>query len=271
MRGRLAPTLITVVLLAACSAAPQPAPVVYPLGEREIVLRVTASRGHVQPGAELGIGMITVYGDGLVIEPGKSSDSAIPAIQQRRLTASGMRRLVEAAEAAHLHEALDLGDPLAADAGVLVVTLSAQGRQTVTKMIAPEVRGGSLSGRQEAARQRVQDFVQSLERLDDWLEGEVSRSGEAYAYKVMAVLASPRDDTVADRMWPFVADLGDGVRIGSAACTLVAGPQLATLQLQAAGGNPMDRWANGGKVYRLVFRPLLPHEQGCASLTSALS
>lgn len=261
MRRLLAAVML--VALAACTpSTPWPPPVVYPQGSNEVVLRVTRLPGFGSPGSELRMPQVTVYGDGRVIEA--SGDGPTPTVDQLWLTRPGLQRLVEAAEGAQLHHVQDLSAP-ASDADVVLITLAAEGRHTVNKLVAP-----ALTGAPDTPRHFVQQFLGWLGEVDDWLRAEIASPRAAYVFTNAAILAMPQEPLGEQHEWPLEQELESALQIGPAKCFVLTREKLLTIEWPGSNSGTWT-WLSGGHTYGLTLRPLLPHEWNCHQLSASAS
>lgn len=212
------------------------------MGSGDLVLRVFDTGGLVPPGEQFKLPALSLYGDGLLILPGKP-------VMQRRLTVDGMRRVVRAAVNAGLTKEQDFGSPQILDAPVSFFTL-VTGERFVTTVVAPFILDGENAVQSEA-RRRVHTFRKALNDLDSWLGDDISPATvPSPGPQVVFSYETSGQETIAQ--WPYDALQAGGCRV------------LPTEKVQALGQNMF--WHSGDSVYGLVMRPLLPDEQSCADI-----
>jgi hypothetical protein len=285
LRGTLiAAAVPLVVLLGACAqptaagsstgstgsrdeSTPAPSP-----AANDLVLRTETYGGFVAPDMILGrFPQISVYGDGRVISQGPVPSiypgPALPNIQVSMITPGLVRQLVQEGLSAGVRNGSDLGQPGVADAPTTRVTVvTAAGKQVVTINALSEAPSNDrrLTADQRDARTKIAAYVKKL--------GALPKNPTAYRATAVVVYAAPwtkpaSGPVPAAKAWPGPAlpgpDIDPATRAG---CVAVTGDQTPTVLAAAKGANALTPWTTGSRQWRIVFRPLLPDENGCASV-----
>ncbi len=240
-----------------------------------LVLQVAYTGGFVMPETTLArLPVVSVYADGRVITEGPVAaiypGPAWPNVQVHRIDPARVQELADAALAAGVADTDDLGMPPIADVPSTRFTLVTATETFVREVYAlsevPEESG--LTDEQEAARAE-------LRGLFDELTGVVGPDGGAYEPEAVAVVArpwvDPQDDLEHPELpWPGPALPGEPAGTGAAGeltCVTATGPEAQALRTAALGANWLTPWVSGdGNRWAVTFRPLLPHESGCADL-----
>jgi hypothetical protein len=238
---------------------------------------VARTGGFLPVGAQFrSLPSVSMYGDGRVITEGAQIEvfpgPALPSVHVGELDPAQVRRLVTDGHAA-LDSAKDYGQPPVADASTTVVVVGAGEQREVASAVALEETGGEpapdgdvLTSEQREARERLRAYVRRLQTAATELPAE------PYEAQAMAVLAmrygplEPVNDAAPQQLdWPG-PPLEQGQPSGPGRCVVVDGDQLAPVRTAAEQGSQETAWRAGGQVWRLAFRPLLPHEQTCDDL-----
>ncbi len=270
MRG--ASLLAVALALSACAgsggdtAAPPPSSAPLPTG---LVLQVALTGGYTTP-EELAsrLPVVSVYGDGRVLTQGPQIEiwpaPALPNVQVHRVDEATVRDLVDRAVAAGVTETGDLGEPPGADAPTTRFTLVTAEGATVRDVYAlSETPADTLTAEQAGARDRLQGLVGELTAVD----GE----GEGYRPQTVAAVVRPYTGGDPELPQPDVAWPGPelpGSPLGAGlTCVSATGQQAADVLAAAASANALTPWvAADGSRWSIAFRPVLPHETGCADL-----
>ncbi len=234
-----------------------------------LVLQVALTGGYTTP-EELAsrLPVVSVYGDGRVLTQGPQIEiwptPALPNVQVQQVDEATVRDLVDRAVEAGVTETGDLGEPPIADVPTTRFTLvTAEGTVVRDVSALVEIPTGTLTAEQEEARERLQDLVGVLTSVD----------GESQAYVPQTVAAVVRPHTGGDPelpqpdvAWPGPelpgAPLGAGLT-----CVSATGQEAADVLAAAASSNVLTPWvAVDGSRWAVAFRPVLPHETGCADL-----
>ena len=255
-----------------------------------LVLQVALVGGFTTAEEQLGrLPLVTVHADGRVLTQGPVAaiypPFAWPALQVTRIDPGRLPELVARAVDAGVVDAGvedagaavqgDLGDPGIADAATTRFTLVTGGRTVVREVHALTEGSGSpmLTGDQQAARARLAGLATDLADL-------ASGAAEPWSGSAVAVLAVPyrasglllpggattEPQELPGVAWPGPALPGEPLA-GGVGCVVVTGEQAAAVRAAASGTSATTPWTtpDGGR-WSLTFRPLLPHESGCADL-----
>jgi hypothetical protein len=285
LRGTLIAAAVPLILLGACArATPAGTPAAgSPAGTPEsttakgpgaddLVLRTETYGGFVAPDLVLGrFPQISVYGDGRVISQGPVPaifpGPALPNVQQSTITPELVRQLVREGLAAGVRNGSDLGQPSVADAPTTRVTVVSGGsKQVVTINALSEAPSNDrrLSTEQRDTRAKVAAYVRKLAALP--------RNTTAYQPTAVAVFAAPWAKPASGpvpeaKAWPGPALPGTDVDPASkAGCVAVTGAQTPKVLAAAKGANALTPWTTATGKWKIVFRPLLPDENGCAAV-----
>jgi hypothetical protein len=263
---------VLAVLAAGCGASAQPPPEP-PARPAELVMSVVVLPGLLPPGGELSLPDFSLYGDGRIVM-GIHDDRSLPAPQERRVTAAGIRQLLAAASDAGLTRRTDYGQPQLPDAPSGIFQVVANGRRQVTRVLAPDTDltgDPSLGQDQQAARARLRDFRGRLINLDSWLAPHLTGAATPYRYPRMAVFALRQEPDPAappPLAWPLGPLATAGEPMAGGRCVIVAGEELARVRTAAKNATPATPWQDGGSTFHLAFRPLLPDENSCRAAHS---
>lgn len=279
MRTHRILAVVAVLLVAGCQSLrgggtdepmpDEPQPTVDP-GEpaADLLLQIEVSGGFVMMGYDFStVPSLTVYADGqaivhgpqILIYPG-------PALPNLLVSAADTEALIAAAlDAGLLGDAPDYGQPLIADTPSTFVTITVDGQTYRHAANALDITADSaadlgLTDDQMTARSALAAFV--AESL-----GQVGDDGEPYVITAFGIMGwpIPSETTIepAPQVLPWPLDLA---LADAADCTLVDGADAATLLETLAGANQASLYEQNSTVYEVHFRPLLPHETGCADL-----
>lgn len=248
------------------------------------VLQLSASGGFVPMGWDFSaVPTLTVYEDGRAIVPGPViaiyPGPLLPNLQVEQLTDDDLAAIVAAArEAGLLAAAPDYGMPNVTDVPTTYVTITVDGQTYEHAAYAlgmvdgegGEGLGGEgwppadagLTEEQAAARATLAEFIQTANDLVG-----ASGNGESYVIEAFAMFARPVDAGVEvspDAQvvpWPLETSLAD-----AAECVAVDGDAAQTLVAALTSATMATLFEQDGVTYGAYFRPLLPHEDGCAAL-----
>ena len=287
---------VLLLVLASCAqrggagAAPRgsvPAP-----EERDrLVLQVSQTGGFVPPGTTYSrLPLVSVYADGRVISEGPvpaiHPGPALPNLQVRRIDPAEVPALVDRALAAGVAETADLGRPPIADAPITRFTVSA-GSVHVREVYAlletsssgpdparpgEEPRRTGLTPEQEAARAKLSGLLDALTALGTTPDG--AGAEEPYEPTAVAAVVTPWNEpheaepVQPDRRWPGPPLPGSVLdqRLG-VSCVTAEGAAARSVLDAAGTADALTPWvAEDGSRWWVTFRPLLPHETGCADL-----
>ncbi|MGY1713739.1 hypothetical protein [Geodermatophilus nigrescens] len=270
--ARAAGLLALALSLAACAggggdaAAPSPDPAPLPPG---LVLQVAHTGGFTTPD-ELAarLPVVSVYGDGRILTQGPQIEiwpaPALPNVQVQQVGEDVVRDLVQAAVDAGVEESGDLGDPPVADAPTTRFTLVTGGGTAVREVYAlSETPDDSVTPEQAEARTRLRGLVDEL----------TSQTGpsEPYVPQTVAAVVQPHPGGDPELPQPDVAWPGPelpGTPLGAGlTCVSATGREGADVLAAAASANALTPWVTpDGARWSVTFRPVLPHETGCADL-----
>lgn len=245
----------------------------------DVVVQILVDGGFVPVEAAVSsVPTVTVLGDGTVITgapvPAIYPGPAIPPLQQSKLDAAGVDRLVDRAEALGLLEGpLDFGRPPVADAPNTTVTVVAGG--TTHRHVAyalgitdrEPARGGApgLSTNQVANRRALSEFVEAANGLPPGREAWVPAAVAVYD---LGPYQPEPQLTQREAAWPLgrpPATSGPSTSFADRPCTLVEGAEAVTLLDALSRANSRMPWIVGGAARSLAFRPIVPGQPGCAA------
>jgi hypothetical protein len=249
-----------------------------------VALRVDYLGGFVSPATiPASLPGISIYGDGRVITQGPVPaiypGPALPNLQQSRISSRDVDRLVRRAVDAGVGAGTDLGQPGVADAATtrFQVTTDQGVRETSAYALDMGDDGGTLTAPQQAARQKLSGLLAALQDLPGTLGADAVTDEGAYPAEAVAAIAAPWVDRPAEFVqlapepppvdWPGPALPGDRLNpTVDVGCVTAIGEDARAVLAAAAAGNAMTPWRSGGKLWSVLFRPLLPDETGCADL-----
>jgi hypothetical protein len=284
-----AATLGLALLLSACAEPGGPGavptapatPVALPDDGDVLVLQVASTGGFVTPDMLAGrLPALSVYADGRVLSEGPVPaiypGPAWPNVQVQQTDRATVQELVEHALDAGAAGTADLGMPGIADATSTRFTVTTDTGTTVREVYALAEGAdspGGLTAEQQAARAELADLYAELTDLPVELDPQ-GRATASYEPAAVAALARPwtapdTDPFLSDRPalpWPGAALPGEpvGPELG---CSLATGEQARAVVAAARGADQLTPWTTGdGARWSVTFRPLLPHETGCADL-----
>jgi hypothetical protein len=260
-----------------------------PVASDQLVLQVRYVGGFLPVGVTYANPpIVSVYADGRVITegavPAVYPRPALPDLRLQRISADDVRTLIDRALAAGVRDGADLGRPPVMDAATTRFTV-VDGDHTYVRDVyalmetargggvGPGYLGPAVPGPQQSARQRLLGLYQALTDLEGTLgTGHVTDAGAYVADNVAAVVTTakpqPGDPRQPPRPWPGPPLPGEPfANQAGVTCLTTTGAEATTL-LQAAGqANLLTPWTGAdGQQWWVSFRPLLPHETGCADL-----
>ena len=269
---RGASLLVLALALTACAgrggdaAAPPSSAGPLPTG---LVLQVAHTGGFTTPEVQATrLPLVSVYGDGRVLTEGPRiavwPAPALPNVQVQRVDEATVRDLVERAVAAGVTGTGDLGEPPVADAPSTRFTLVTAEGTTVRDVYAlAETPEDAVTAEQAEARGRLRGLVEELT--------SPTGPGEAYVPRTVAAVVQPYTGGDPELPQPDVAWPGPelpGTPLGAGlTCVSATGQQAADVLAAAAQANALTPWVGAdGSRWSVAFRPVLPHESGCADL-----
>jgi hypothetical protein len=246
-----------------------------------VVLRVQWVGGFVMPSALLTrLPLVSIYGDGRLITQGPQIEiypgPALPNVQVQHIDPANLDTLVQLALDAGVGDNPDLGMPGVADVpSTRFTVLTSKGAEKLDAFALMESAMPGLSTAQQAARKKLLDLQNALIDPSGVLgKGSVSESVEFQPAAIAGVVSpwtNPGGDLPAQRpkAWPGPALPGPAVGQGGLDqhCVTVSGPALAPVLAAARQANVLTPWTSGGKRWTVAFRPLLPDERDCSSLS----
>jgi hypothetical protein len=288
--ARSAAALGLLLLLGACAAQrggaspPDAEDPGLPGAPDELVLQVSYTGGFVTPEMLVGrLPIVSVYADGRVLTEGPVPaiypGPAWPNVQVQEIDRAAVHTLVEHARAAGVTETGDLGMPPLADVPSTRFTLATATETTVREvyaLIELEPGGGGLTGEQLAARAELRGFLDELTDLPGTLGPDAVSPVAAYEPAAVAALVRPwtagggePDLVQPDARWPGPTLPGEPVGpLPDLGCVTATGDQAQAVGTAARAANGLTPWVtDDGARWSVTFRPLLPHESGCADLT----
>lgn len=278
-------------VLAACAepagdggGAPEPTPalpVELPEEPGALVLQVEHTGGFTTPD-ELAsrLPLVTVFADGRVFSQGPVAaiypPFAWPNVQVLQVPPEQVQELVGLALDAGVTGTGDLGSPPVADAPSTRFTLVTAGQTFVREVYALAEGDGApgLTEAQREAREELRGLVDELTTRAQWGNG----SPEGYEPEAVAAVVRPwtppedhgsgTDVAGPPRPWPGPPLPGELVGpLPDLTCVVATGDQARAVREAATGASTLTPWSSGEAVWSVSFRPLLPHETGCADLT----
>jgi len=281
--GRALALLLAGLLLAACAGtgtsgpadAPPEAPDAAapdPVDPGTVVLQVALVGGYTSVEELRGrLPSVTVYADGRVLAPGPVAavhpPFAWPGLTVTRLDPDRLPDLVDRALAAGVGEDGGLGETGVIDGPSTRFTVRTDGGTVVREVDALQEGLGSpvLSDRQRADRQRLAALAEELTGLADpaesWTPSAVAVLAHPYAEGRIGLGGLPID--APEVAWAGPGLPGEPLDAGLGCLVVPAGP----VQDAASGASTATPWTTpDGTRWSLTFRPLLPHETGCADL-----
>lgn len=221
-----------------------------------------------------------LFGDGTLVLPGAQIEiypaPALPAISARRVSEPGIQAILEEildALATIPADVNDLGFMYAADVPTTVITVSAGGvDRTIRAYGLAELteRPEGMPEEEYRARVRLQELVTKLGTLETWLpegslgpESAYEASGARLFVGKYRKVDLPQDPSP----WPLegaLATFGETTDdLGLFRCGVVEGSDWTTVHQAASRANQLTPWTEAGKRFSILFRPLLPDENGC--------
>jgi hypothetical protein len=251
-----------------------------------VLLQVEVSGGFVMMGYDFSrVPELTIYADGRAIVQGPQSvlypSLVLPNLLVEQLSEADVAALVAAArDAGLLAKPPSYGQPWITDVPTTFVRLTVDGRtyehaayalgffagEEAADDVAPPAEESGITEAERAARVTLAGFIATANDL-------VGPTGDAEAYRIealgvfawaMLLDAGGASAAVIEPQvlpWPLDVSLADATE-----CTLVDGDAAQTLLRVLAGATSGTLFEQDGLTYSVWFRPLLPHESGCAEL-----
>ena len=252
----------------------------------ELVLQVAYTGGFVTPEMLAGrLPIVSVHADGRVITEGPVPaiypGPAWPNVQVQEIDRAAVHTLVEHARVAGVTGTGDLGTPPLADVPSTRFTLATATETTVREVYALTESAGmdagtsGLTEEQLAARAELVGFLDELTDLPGTLGADAVSPVAAYEPTAVAALVLPwTGDPAAEPELARPASGGPARRCPatrrarpSLGCVTATGEQAGAVVTAARAATRLTPWVtDDGARWAVSFRPLLPHESGCADL-----
>jgi hypothetical protein len=267
----------------------------HPTGADELVLRFDMRGGFVMPTYLVTqLPMFSLFGDGSVVTLGPQiliyPGPALPNLVVTRLTEEGIQTVLRAAQEAGLTD----GDHTwqsagVADAPTTTITANVGGRTSVTAVYALgiDTPQPDTTQAERDARASILAFQNQLGGLRGWLPpSAIQGDDQPFEIKRLQFVIQPADEIAPDAgtptgtpdvtspqpstlPWPLstpLSEWGTPYNLLNSRCGVVEGADLAPM-LEALGkANQLTIWESAGKRYNAYVRPLLPDEDGCATV-----
>ncbi|HET8570712.1 MAG TPA: hypothetical protein VFN14_02380 [Candidatus Limnocylindria bacterium] len=279
MKRTITALTLLALLLAACRGSGGPTPDPSAPDADTAVLRVDVRGGLVGPDFPFAqLPSFLLLGDGRVLQPG-AIEAIFPGpllapLEQRRLSADGMRRILAEVAATGLFDTSRefRGAPVA-DAPDTIFTLRTGDRVTVISINALGlVDGPGLSAEEARAHQALGALSNRLMGLEQWLpasawthRGSQPYRPDAYRLLLRETDANEREPTgIGFNLAAWPGRTGPDGGVASAAfggrCLVVSGDEAQRWTAAIGKANQLTRWTTGGRRYLVMPRPLLPGE-----------
>lgn len=286
MKARpLAASITLLLALAACADAPV-APgagdgIDHGTARNDVLVRVTSEGGFTPiEWTYTNFPIFALYGDGTLVLPGAQIEiypaPALPAISSRRVEEAGIQAILEEALdtiATIPGDLNDLGFMQMADVPTTVITVSAGGvDRTIRAYGLAELseRPEGMAEEEYRARVRLQELITKLGTLESWLPGGSlgpEAAYEATAARLFVGTYRKVDLPQEPSPWPLdrgLATFGDAADDpGLYRCGVVEGSDWTAVRDAASRANQLTPWTDAGTKFSILFRPLLPDENGC--------
>jgi hypothetical protein len=251
-----------ILLPAACGSGRDPEhrePPDPPTGAGVLVLRISLDPGFTGPADTGRVPEFSLYGDGRAIVSDRRR-GALWTAREYYLTRAAYRRIYRDAYAAGLDQPRNIDQPAAVDAPTLTLVLLASGRPRTTTVTRPEHR--------DPQRHQIAAFQHHLQPAS-WRPADLVFGPTGYRPTRLAVIATWSTTAAAaprSPSWPL-QPLAAGTPLHGGLCTLYQGDLLTRAEQIAIHSTPATRWISGANAFYLAFRPLLPDETDCTSLS----
>jgi hypothetical protein len=281
----LAASITLLLALAACADAPvDPGAgdgIDHGTARNDVLVRVTSEGGFTPiEWTYTNFPIFALYGDGTLVLPGAQIEiypaPALPAISSRRVEEAGIQAILEEALdtiATIPGDLNDLGFMQMADVPTTVITVSAGGvDRTIRAYGLAELseRPEGMSEEEYRARIRLQELITKLGTLESWLPGGSlgpEAAYEATAARLFVGTYRKVDLPQEPSPWPLdrgLATFGDAADDpGLYRCGVVEGSDWTAVRDAASRANQLTPWTDAGTKFSILFRPLLPDENGC--------
>ncbi|MGH2573524.1 MAG: hypothetical protein ACRDGU_08615 [Actinomycetota bacterium] len=258
----------------------------HPTDPGRLVLRVEQGGGFVPVEYALrDVPIFSLYGDGLIVTTGPQiaiyPGPALPNLVATRISDAGIQAILRAArDAGLLGRDRHYDNPGIADAATTTFAVVAEGRRHVVSAYALGVDEppGLIPEDEREARRKLSEFQARLSDLRRWLpEGSVGEE-RPFEFDELRIFVrqgaqAPQDEGLEqpEMKWPLqdgLAGFGLEVLDLEFRCGSMEGASLETLLPLVQNANELTPWRDGGELYSLIFRPLLPDESGCEGIPS---
>lgn len=263
-----------------------------------ILVRVEYVGGFVTP--ESALTQTPVYqltDDGVEVAQGVQiliyPPPALPALSAATLTEAGIDAVLSAARTAGLAgENAQYVNEMVTDLPSQVITVTVDGRTTVTTTYGLDQLDPTVTGDLAATRDRIAVFLATVTNPPSLRpNGQLAAPESGYVFERLQLSAIPveafpaasnadpmavPDDRAQTVTWPLATPLAafgipleeavggegyagifPGARVGT-----ISGADLAAVLPLAEGANQLTRWASDGADWIVLLRPLLPGEVG---------
>lgn len=244
----------------------------HPTGPHELILRIDVGGGLLPPRVSLREApAFSLLGDGRIVVPGPQIEiypgPALPNLQVRTVSEEGVQAILAAAQKAGL-----LGpdrrydDGRTADASTTTFTVVAGGGRHVVSVYALGLESPDES--YPSDRSTLAAFYGKLTGLESWLPAGSLGLEEPFRTDEMRVYVlpyQPEDLSQKAMAWPAggFAGFRPVPEFTDLRCGMVSGSALPAVLSAAASANELTPWRAEGRLWSVVFRPLLPDESGC--------
>jgi len=268
------------------SPSPLDPGITHPAGPNDLILRIDQTGGFVMPQSLLvRLPSFALYGDGTLITLGAQTEiypqPALPPLFVQHLTEEGIQTILQLAEEAGLlgHDA-SYDNRCVADVTTTVFTTVADGGTHVVQAYAlgfdEHGDGRCVPASQQDARQALVKFQNQMTDLSKTLPAgsyDDPQPWEPTGLRLYVSEGNPSSGDVEEPeiAWPLgepLSEFGDpmgqsGDPSFGTSCGTVEGADLETLLPSVQTATGISPWTSEGKVYGILFRPLLPDESGC--------
>ena len=210
---------------------------------------------------------VTVTTDGRVIT--KNEGGAFDRMTRLRVAQIDDERIQELLDEAREiglldDDSRDYGSPGVTDMTDTTLTITVGDKTFSTTVYALSFASNDLSAEQRANREALQAFINDVRDASPRRPYEMKR----LAVLATSVLADPVADGAATVVeWPLddLATAGESAQLAER-CFIVSGDDLDAVLPLARRARFGTLWRSAESDWRLVFRPLLPHERTCEDI-----
>lgn len=257
-----------VVLLAGCTGAePQSSPTAEAdsTGGKPQLAVTSSCYGECSFTSPLGLPDVAVYADGRVLSVDRTGTDSRPVLRTGQLDRPTLARLQQLAIAAGLTSggrSTLARDTSFVDGGGSTFTVRLRSTLTTVEVPLLDPAAPDAEAYAEAARvTQVAELHKALREAAALADTDVTPS--SYVVHARPATAPAGGDPAA---WPGPAlaglpQVGDGLR-----CAIVTGADTDAVAQAVDADGFGGRYASGGRLWDVVGRALLPHEQNCADV-----